>query len=75
MPLEAEAKIEYQEFIGEAKSGSYQSIRFSRVKYKNNSETFIDIRIYQRGYDDDGEQVYHPTKKDFNFRKKIITKC
>ena len=74
MSLEADAKIEYQELIGEAKSGSYQSIRFSRVKYKNNSKTFIDIRIYQRGYDDDGEEVYHPTKNGFQLSEKEYNK-
>ncbi len=31
--VEIEAKIEFQEVIGEANSG-YQPIRFSRVKYK-----------------------------------------
>jgi hypothetical protein len=34
MKSEIEAKIEYQEVIGEANSGGYRPIRFSRVKYK-----------------------------------------
>lgn len=73
-----EPKIEFQEQISEANSGSYQPIRFSKVKYKNNSDLFIDIRTYQRGYDDDGEDVYYPTKKGFQFSerefKKIVGK-
>lgn len=73
-----EPKIEFQEQIAEANSGSYQPIRFSKVKYKNNSDLFIDIRTYQRGYDDDGEDVFFPTKKGFQFPerefKKIVSK-
>lgn len=64
---EIEAKIEYQEIIGEAKPGDYQPIRFTRVKYKASHETHIDIRKFQRGYDDDGEDVFFPTKNGFRF--------
>jgi uncharacterized protein (TIGR02391 family) len=73
-----EPKIEFQEQIAEANSGSYQSIRFSKVKYKNNPELFIDIRTYQRGYDDNGENIYFPTRIGFQFTerefKKIVSK-
>ncbi len=72
--MSTEEKIEYQEIIGEAKTGSYQPVRFSRVKYKNNNSTFIDIRLYQRGYDDDGEEVYFPTKTGFQFEEKHFEK-
>ncbi|MCF6269913.1 MAG: TIGR02391 family protein [Melioribacteraceae bacterium] len=64
---EIEAKIEYQKIIGEVHSGGYQPIRFSRVKYKASSEIHIDIRQFQRGYDDEGEDVFFPTKKGFQF--------
>ena len=67
MKSEIEAKIEYQEVIGEANSGGYQPIRFSRVKYKASPEAHIDIRKFQRGYDDDGEEKYFPTKIGFMF--------
>lgn len=67
MNKEIEAKIEYQKVIGEAKPESYQPIRFSRIKYKASQETHIDIRQYQRGYDDDGEEQFYPTKKGFRF--------
>lgn len=56
-------KIEFQEVIGESTPGDYHMVRLSRVKYEKNPYTFIDIRIFQRGYDQDGEDVYHPTKK------------
>lgn len=67
MKEEIEAKIEYQKIIGEANSGGFQPIRFTRIKYKASPETHIDIRQFQRGYDDEGEEKYFPTKKGFRF--------
>ncbi|TDK48241.1 TIGR02391 family protein [Algoriphagus formosus] len=67
---EIEAKIEYQEIIGEANKGGYQPIRFTRVKYKASNKTHIDIRRFQRAYDDEGEDVFHPTKIGFRFPEK-----
>jgi len=64
---EIEAKIEFQEIIGEANPGGYQPIRFTRVKYKASPETHIDIRRYQRGYDDGDETEYFPTKLGVRF--------
>lgn len=72
--MRIEEKIEYQQIIGEAKTGSFHPVRFSRVKYKNNDTKFIDIRVYQRGYDDDGEDVYFPTKTGFQFEEKEFEK-
>lgn len=65
--LEIEAKIEYQEIIGEANPGGFQPIRFTRVKFKASPETHIDIRQFQRGYDDEMEDVFYPTKKGVRF--------
>lgn len=74
---EIEAKIEYQEIIGEANSG-YQPIRFTRIKYKASPETHIDIRKFQRGYSDKEEDVFYPTKNGFQFPenefRKVINK-
>ncbi|MHA1613444.1 MAG: TIGR02391 family protein [Candidatus Thorarchaeota archaeon] len=67
MKSEIEAKIEYQEVIGEANPGSFQPVRFTRIKYKACPQTHIDIRQFQRGYDDDGEEVFFPTKMGFRF--------
>jgi len=67
MKSEIEAKIEYQIVIGEVKFGGYRCVRFSRVKYKSCPSTHIDIRQFQRGYDDEGEEVWHPTKIGFQF--------
>ena len=71
--MSKENEIELQEIIGEVKSGSYQPIRFSRVKYKNNPSTFIDIRKFQRqeifaeDEDEEDKAVFHPTKHGFQF--------
>lgn len=67
MKSEIEAKIEYQEVIGEANPGGYQPVRFTRIKYKDSPTAHIDIRQFQRGYDDDGEEAFFPTKKGFRF--------
>lgn len=56
-----EAKIEYKEVIGETRN-DYRPIRFTRVKYKASPEPHIDIRVFQRGYDKEGEEEYFPTK-------------
>ena len=66
--------IEYQEIIAEAKAGSYRPIRFSRIKYKDNPNPLIDIRVFQRGYDDEGEEAYFPTKSGFQFPESEFTK-
>lgn len=65
--VEIEAKIEYQKEIGEANPGGYQPVRFTRVKYKASPTAHIDIRRFQRGYDDEGEEKYFPTKVGFRF--------
>jgi len=67
MKSEIEAKIEYQREIGEANPGSYRPVRFTRVKYKASPDSHIDIRQYQRGYDEEGEEAYYPTKVGFRF--------
>lgn len=65
---EIEAKIEFQEIIGEANPEGYQPIRFTRVKYKASPTAHIDIRKYQRGSEIDTEKFeFHPTKVGFRF--------
>lgn len=64
---EIEAKIERQEVIGEANPGGYQPVRFTRVKYKASPQPHIDIRRFQRGYDNEGEEEWYPTKIGFRF--------
>lgn len=64
---EIEAKIEYQKEIGEVNPSGYQPIRFTRVKYKASPTAHIDIRRFQRGYDDEGEEQFFPTTVGFRF--------
>jgi len=62
-----EAKIEYQKIIGEVNPGGYQPIRFTRIKYKASDQTHIDIRKFQRGYENDVEETFYPTRFGFRF--------
>ena len=58
--------------IAKSKRRSYESIRISRVQYKDNPYSFIDIRIFQRGFDEDENEVYYPTKKGVQFREDLF---
>lgn len=62
-PKRKPPEIEFQKVIGESGAGDYRMIRQSRVKYRKNPYTFVDIRTFQRGYDENDEDVYHPTQK------------
>lgn len=65
---EIEAKIEFQELIGEANPSEYQPVRFTRVNHKDSPTAHIDISKFQRGAEDEnGENEYHPTKVVFRF--------
>lgn len=56
-------KIEYQNVIAQSNVGGYHNVRLTLVKYRNNPHPCIDVRVFQRGYDQDGNEEYHPTKK------------
>lgn len=68
---EIEAKIEYQNVIGEADKGGFQPVRFTRIKYKASNDTHIDIRKFQRApgmeEENDFEDKFYPTKMGFRF--------
>jgi len=49
--------------LAETGRRGYEKLRLSRVKYSETPYTFIDLRLFQRGWDDNGDEVYHPTKK------------
>ena len=59
----AKLKVEYQELIKEVQSKSYEVVRLNRIKYIGNDYYFIDIRFYRRGYDENENEFYYPTKK------------
>lgn len=71
---EIQAKIEYEQIIGEANKGGFQPIRFTRIKYKASETAHLDIRKFQRGYDDEGEEVFYPTKIGFRFPEQEFKK-
>ncbi len=55
--------IEKSEVISEARVRSPDLVRLTRVKYEGNDYIFVDVRMFSRGYDDDGNEVFHPTAK------------
>jgi len=67
------SKIESQEVLAEAHRRSYEVIRLSRVKYKENPYSFIDLRLFQIQQDEDGE-VLHPTTKGIQFKESDFQK-
>jgi|LGVE01.1.fsa_nt_gb uncharacterized protein (TIGR02391 family) len=63
--------IELEEIIAESPRRSYEVVRLTRLKYVDNPYTFIDLRVFQRGWDEDKE-VYHPTKRGVQFREELF---
>jgi hypothetical protein len=61
--------IERQEVIQEVWHGSSETIRLSRVKYEGNDYTFVDIRRFWRGFDDDGNEVFYPSTKGLQLKE------
>lgn len=68
------AKIEFQETVTEAHQGEFQPVRFTRVKYRDSPNLHVDIRKYQRGYDENGNYVFHPTKIGVRIKEKEFQK-
>lgn len=67
---ERKPKIESQEVLSTTGRRSYEMLRLTRVKYVNNPNTFIDLRLFQRGYEEDsGDEIYHPTKKGVQLKE------
>lgn len=63
-------EIERQDILAETERRSYELLRLTRVKYSGNPHTFIDLRLFQRGWDDEGtEEIYHPTKKGVQLKE------
>lgn len=71
---EIHLKIERQEVIGEVQTKSFEVVRLSRIKYRENDYKFIDIRLYQRGYGEDVEEVLYPTTKGVQLREDLFLK-
>ena len=61
--------IERQDVIQEIRTASPEMVRLSRVKYEGNDYTFVDIRRFWRGYDDDGHEVFYPSAKGLQMKE------
>lgn len=70
---EVKSKIESQEVLAEAPRRNYEIIRLSRIKYKENPYTFIDLRLFQIEQDDNGD-ILHPTKRGIQFKESDFQK-
>jgi uncharacterized protein (TIGR02391 family) len=62
-PKKPPPPIKLQEVLAQTPRRSYEQLRLSRVQYKDNPNTYIDLRVFHRAYDDDGNEIYHPTKQ------------
>lgn len=67
-------EIEYQETLAEVNTKSYERVRLSKVKYVDSEHSFIDLRIFQRGYDDEGREVHYPTSKGIQIKQDLFDK-
>ena len=62
--------IERQEILAETGRRSYEILRLTRVKYAKNPYNFLDLRIFQRGWDFKSEDdVYYPTRKGVQLKE------
>lgn len=68
----ARSTIEIQEVIKEVQTKVFERVRLSRVRYRDNPYTFIDIRFFNRAYDDNGEEVYHPTTRGVQIKEELF---
>lgn len=62
-PKKPPPRITLQEVLAQTPRRSYEQLRLSRVQYEDNPNTYIDLRVFHRAYDDDGNEIYHPTKQ------------
>ena len=66
-------KIESQEILAESPRRSYEVIRLSRVRYKENPYSFIDLRLFQIQQDTEID-ILHPTTKGVQFKESDFQK-
>ena len=64
-------QIEHQQIVGEVQVTSVDRMRLSRVKYEGNEYTFIDIRLFRRGWGgvDGDEEIYYPSTKGVQMKE------
>lgn len=72
-------EIEKQEVIKEfPRRGTtcWETVRLSRIKYFDNEDTVIDLRIFHRGYKDRfspyEKEIYFPTTKGVQIKEELF---
>jgi uncharacterized protein (TIGR02391 family) len=65
----ATPQIQAQEVITETGRRSYEILRLTRIRYQGNPYTFMDFRLFQRGFDDAGDERFYPTKKGIQIKE------
>jgi hypothetical protein len=67
-------RVEHQEIIAEVQVKSFETVRLSRLKYLENEHNFIDMRLFRRGSDSKGDDIYYPTTRGVQFREDLFVK-
>src|SRR5437588_9111869 len=70
----ARLSIEHQQVIKEVETKSFEVVRLSRVKYSKNDYEFIDVRAFQRGYGEEGQEVFYPTGRGIQLKEELFLK-
>jgi hypothetical protein len=65
-------QVEYRQVIKVTEVGPYEKIKLTRLKYKNNTRTFIDFRVYERPSDKEGDSEYFATKKGITIKEDLF---
>lgn len=66
--------IEVRQTVVEVHTKSMEAVRLSRVKYEGNDLVFVDVRVFSRGYDAEGEEVYFPTRRGIQMKESDFLK-
>ena len=66
--------MESEEIIKQVWTKSIEAVRITRIKYLENPYTYIDVRFFSRGYDDEGEEEFYPTKKGIHMKEEDYVK-
>jgi hypothetical protein len=66
--------IEVHQMIMEVHTKSMDAVRLSRVKYEGNDLVLVDVRVFSRGYDAEGEEVYFPTRRGIQMKESDFLK-
>jgi hypothetical protein len=70
---EVKLLVESDQLLGEVRLNSSRAARLRLITYTGIPFAYVDLRMFWRGYDDEGEEVFHPSRtgvhlkiEDFN---------